>query len=189
MTTARSTRFTTTDLDRLELPEGWRAEIIDGELCLSKAPAWDHQDIVMRLVLRLKAWSDVHGGHANFGVGVIYADDDNVIPDVVWISADRFASSLDEQGHLSGAGPELVVEVVSPGPVNQRRDYDDKLALYSRRDALEYWIVDPEARTVHQYGRAADEERLVLRATFRERGVLLSPTLQGFTTQVADLWL
>jgi hypothetical protein len=35
-------RFTTADLDRLDLPEGWRAEIIDGALYMSKAPGWDH---------------------------------------------------------------------------------------------------------------------------------------------------
>jgi Uma2 family endonuclease len=82
-----------------------------------------------------------------------YADDDTVIPDVVWISTERLAQGLDAAGHLHERGPELVVEVVRPGAENARRDRETKLALYSRRDAVEYWIVDPVARTVQQYGR------------------------------------
>jgi hypothetical protein len=53
------------------------------------------------VLVKLLAWAEQHGGHANFGIGVIYADDDNVIPDVVWISSDRLARGLDAQGHLS----------------------------------------------------------------------------------------
>jgi Uma2 family endonuclease len=146
-------RFTTADLERLDLPEGWRAEIIDGALYMSKAPGWDHQAVVRRLVLKLSAWTDEHRGRVNFGIGVIYADDDNVIPDVVWISAERLAKGLDAAGHLTEVGPELVVEVQRPGAENARRDREAKLALYSRRDALEYWIVDPVARAVRVYAR------------------------------------
>jgi Uma2 family endonuclease len=46
--------------------------------------------------------------------GVIFADDDDVAPDVVWISRERLASTVDQTGHLHTA-PELVVEVLSPG--------------------------------------------------------------------------
>ena len=122
-------RFTTADLDRLELPEGWRAEIIDGVLYVSKASGWDHQGAIVRLLRLLGDWAEAHGGAINAGIGVIYADDDNVIPDLVWISAERLAQGLDAAGHLHEPGPELVVEVVSPGAENARRDRESKLAL------------------------------------------------------------
>jgi Uma2 family endonuclease len=143
MTTTTTDRFTTADLDRLDLPEGWRAEIIDGALYVSKAPGWDHQAVVANVFVALRAWAAEHAGRVNWGIGVLYADDDNVTPDVVWISAECLAHGLDAAGHLAQVGPELVVEVVSPGSENARRDREAKLALYSRRDALEYWIVDP----------------------------------------------
>ena len=130
--TTTTDRFTTTDLDRLDLPEGWRAEIIDGALYVSKAPGWDHQGVIVRLLRVLGAWADERGGAGNAGIGVLYADDDNVIPDVVWISAERLAKGLDAAGHLTQVGPELVIEVVSPGSENARRDREAKLALYSR---------------------------------------------------------
>ena len=184
-------RFTTADLDRLELPEGWRAEIIDGVLYVSKAPGWEHQDVVLNLASALKAWADPSQGRVNWGIGVIYADDDNVIPDVVWISAERLAQGLDTAGHLHELGPELVVEVVSPGSENARRDRETKLALYSRRDALEYWIVDPVARTVHQYARAqggGPQEPLQLRGSVGYDDWLRSHLLEGFAVRTSDLW-
>jgi Uma2 family endonuclease len=122
---------------------------------------------------------------------VIYAADDTVIPDVVWISAERLAQSLDAAGHLHELGPELVVEVVSPGSENARRDRETKLALYSRRDALEYWIVDPVARTVHQYARAqggGPQEPLQLRGSVGYDDWLRSHLLEGFAVRTSDLW-
>jgi Uma2 family endonuclease len=126
--TIATDRFTTANLDRLDLPKGWRAEIIAGALYVSKAPGWDHQAVVANLLTALRAWTDTPAGRVNIGIGVIYADDDSVIPDLVWISAERLAHGLDAAGHLSQVGPELVVEVVSPGSENARRDCEAKLA-------------------------------------------------------------
>jgi Uma2 family endonuclease len=44
--------------------------------------------------------------------------------------------------------PALVVEVASPGKVNQDRDYRYKRSEYSARGIAEYWIVDPESDRV-----------------------------------------
>lgn len=60
---------------------------------------------------------------------IIFSDADNVIPDVVWASHERLKYLLDEAGHLTGA-PELVVEVLSPGEKNEKRDKETKLKLY-----------------------------------------------------------
>jgi Uma2 family endonuclease len=185
--TTTTDRFTTADLDRLDLPEGWRAEIIDGALYVSKAPGWDHQGVIVRLLRVLGGWADKHYGTVNAGIGVIYADDDNVVPDVVWISAERLAKGLDAAGHLTQVGPELVIEVVSPGSENARRDREAKLALYSRRDALEYWIVDPIARTVDQYHRVRGGP-LQLRGVVGSGDRLTSELLEDFAVRVSDLW-
>jgi Uma2 family endonuclease len=183
-------RFTTADLERLDLPEGWRAEIIDGVLYVSKAPGWDHQAVIAEILIALKAWAETHTGRANWGIGVIYADDDTVIPDVVWVSSERLERGLDSAGHLSGVGPDLVVEVVSPGASNAERDYDKKLALYSRRDAREYWIVDPQARAVRVYARPGGDlgQPLERRAEFRDDDRLTSELLDGFAVRLIELW-
>jgi hypothetical protein len=86
----------------------------------------------------------------NLAPGVIFADDDDVVPDVVWISQARRAAALGPDGHLHAA-PELAVEVLSPGSANERRDREVKLKLYSRRGVLEYWIVDWRTQQVEVY--------------------------------------
>ena len=63
----------------------------------------------------LDAWSRQIGAEeASLTPGVIFADDDDVAPDVVWVSQARRATALGPEGHLHAA-PELVVEVLSPG--------------------------------------------------------------------------
>ncbi len=84
------------------------------------------------------------------------------------------------------AAPELVIEVVSPGRENERRDRELKLALYARRDAAEYWIVDWRRRTVDVYRR--DAGRLVLVSTLADGDTLTSPLLPGFSCPLIDLW-
>jgi len=73
---------------------------------------------------------------------VIFDDADNVISDVVWISNERLAAGVNEEGHFTIA-PELIVEVLSPGTQNERRDRETKLKLYAKRGAQEYWIANP----------------------------------------------
>lgn len=80
-------------------------------------------------------------------------------PDVVWISHGCLQGTLDQAGHLTQA-PELVIEALSPGSTNIRRDRDLKLALYSCQGVEEYWIVDPLAQTIDVLGSRGDTWRM-----------------------------
>ena len=83
---------------------------------------------LMRCPLRL------HGG--------IKIDDTVVQPDIVVI-CDK--TKLDDKGGYKGA-PELVVEIISPS--TEKRDRFIKLKLYQNAGVNEYWIVDPDHKTV-----------------------------------------
>jgi Uma2 family endonuclease len=109
-----------------------------------------------------------------------------VAPDVVWVSYERLAQIQDEAGHFRGA-PELVVEVLSPGKVNENRDRLAKLKLYSVQGVQEYWIVDRVARRVEVYCR--ENARLVLVKTLLIGDAIASPLLPGFTCEVARLFI
>ena len=100
--------------------EGTRYEIIAGDLYVSHQPSWHHQYACGMLNHLLQAWSLTTGlGAAVPAPGLIFAEDDDVAPDVVWISHPRFQGALDRAGHLRVA-PELVIEVLSPGRANAR---------------------------------------------------------------------
>ncbi|MFN8632396.1 MAG: Uma2 family endonuclease [Chloroflexota bacterium] len=166
--------------------EGVRYEIIDGELYVSTAPHWDHQRASSMLAARLVNWSEESRlGEAMPTPGLVFPGDQNVIPDLVWISKARLSGALDDAGHLTVA-PELVVEVLSPGSSNEFRDRAVKLDLYSRLGVDEYWIVDWRARLVEVYRRLGAELRRV--ATLTDTDALTSPLLPGFVCPITSLW-
>lgn len=179
-------RYTSSDLELLPDVEGTRYEIIDGDLHVSKQPSWEHQFVCLALGGELLSWSRQTGlGRPVVAPGLIFTDDNDVAPDLVWISRDRLATARDSAGHLRAA-PELVIEVLSPGTANERRDRELKLKLYSRQGVQEYWIVDWRLRTVQVYRRG--DQQLQLVGTMGDEDVLTSPILPGFEVRVEDLW-
>lgn len=187
MTTAVNTtlRWTSADLDAFP-DNGKRYEIIDGELYVSKQPHWHHQKSCTNILLLLDRWSVRTGlGMANMAPGLIFTDDNDVAPDVVWISNERMKTALEADGKLHAA-PELVVEVVSRGFENERRDREIKLKLYSRRGVSEYWIVDWWNEKIEVFRRENAELKLV--ATLFSDDVLTSPLLPEFSCQVAEIF-
>ena len=177
-------RWTTADLELLP-DNGNRYEIIDGELFVTRAPHWKHQQTCGRIYAAVDAWSQSTGlGEATISPGIIFSDADNVIPDVVWASKERLAVLLDEAGHLTAA-PELIVEVLSAGVEQERRDREAKLKLYSVRGVQEYWLVDWRKQQVEVYRREKATLRLI--ATLFSQDELTSPLLPGFSCSVAQI--
>ena len=178
-------RFTSADLEAFPENDGKRYEIIDGELYVSRQPHYNHQNLCFRLCSKFQQWSERSGdGEAVIAPGLIFAEDDDVAPDVVWASSKRLGEILESDGKLHAA-PELIVEVLSPGASNARRDRDAKLKLYSRRGVEEYWIVDWRQRRVEVFRRRDDQ--LYLSASLANSDSITTPLLPGFACPLSDL--
>jgi Uma2 family endonuclease len=180
-----TTRWTSADLE--SLPEdGNRYEIIDGELNMSKQPHFYHQDVCGEIQGLLWNWNRAARlGRVVATPGLIFAKDEDVAPDLVWVSNERLMACLRADGKLHDA-PELVVEVLSPGTVNEVRDRVAKLKLYSRHGVSEYWIASWQTRSIDVYRRVGADLKLVL--TLVEPDTLESPLLPGFSCSVATLF-
>ncbi|GAB1542651.1 Uma2 family endonuclease [Scytonema sp. NUACC21] len=184
--TTNPIRWTTSDLEIFAGDRVNRYEIIDGELFVTRAPDWKHQAACINIGTVLKLWSDESGlGQPAVTPGIVFSESDNVIPDIVWVSHERLERLLDEAGHLTAA-PELVVEVLSPGKANERRDREAKLKLYSVQGVYEYWIVNLKEQTVEIYRR--NDAVLKLVATLYRQDELTSPTLPGFNCVVSQFF-
>ncbi len=147
------TRWMTADLEYFPDNDN-RYEIIDGELYVTRAPHWKHQDTITNLCKALANWVTKHQqGKVLTTPGLIFAGEENVIPDLVWISDKKLATCVDESGHFTVA-PELIVEVLSQKTQDITRDRQVKLKLYSRVGVREYWIVDWQQQTVEIYRRS-----------------------------------
>jgi Uma2 family endonuclease len=190
-------RWTVAEVEALPYDEWRRYEVVDGELFVSTAPRREHQLACNGSAFVLTEWNTRYGlGEVLPGAGIIFTNHDGVIPDVLWISHERLAAFLDDSGHLTGA-PELVVEVLSPGAANERRDREVKLNLYSTQGVEEYWLLDWRSQTVLVYRRAAvgvqpaglqPASALQLVATLGRDDTLTSPVLPGFAVHVARLF-
>jgi Uma2 family endonuclease len=178
-------RFTSADLELMP-DDGKRYEIIGGELYVSKPTQYPHQRTLSNVVFALVDWSDnTKLGVAIHGLRVIFADDDDVIPDVSWTNWERLHSILGDDGYYHAA-PDLVVEVLTPGERHERRDCEIKLDLYARRGVLEYWVVDWVRRRVTVFRRK--DTRLRKSARLQAADSLTSPLLPEFSVSVNDLF-
>lgn len=184
---ANSLRWTTRDLDAMPDDGGWRRyEIVDGELFMTRAPHLRHQSAGGNIYFELESWSrQTQLGKPFQTPGVIFTPNDAVIPDVVWVSKERLENAVDGAGHLIVA-PELIVEVLSPGELNEQRDKEVKLKLYSRQAVQEYWVVSWQLKTVEVYRRSDGQLQLV--GTLLEGDTLNSPLLPGFGTPVLQIF-
>jgi Uma2 family endonuclease len=138
-----SIKFTYADYKLL--PEEKRCELIGGEFFMSPAPKPYHQIVSANLYRKLQNFfSELKLGLVLFApVDVVLSEEDVVQPDLLFIEQSRLGIMQDEC--IQGA-PDLVVEILSPA--TSERDRAIKKKLYGKYGVREYWIVDPEAKTV-----------------------------------------
>lgn len=132
--------------DIYSLPEGQRAELIEGEMYMMSPPNTRHQRILMNLSGEIREHIKKQGGSyevfpAPFAV-FLYADDKNYVEPDISVICDK--TKLDDRGY-NGA-PDWIIEIVSPS--TQQMDYGIKLFKYRTAGVREYWIVNPLKNTV-----------------------------------------
>lgn len=150
----KSNTYTIDDI--YALPEGQRAELIDGQIYDMAPPSPMHQELVMELSATLRDYIKKNGGPckvypAPFAVFLNEDDRNYVEPDISVICD---PSKVDNRGY-QGA-PDFIIEIVSPS--SQRMDYLTKLFKYRTAGVREYWIVNPLQRTVQVYSFEGTED-------------------------------
>ena len=124
----------------MDLPEGYRAEIIEGSIEVSPTGR-RHGVLINRLRRALEAYL-VHGDHAPYqGINVMYRRK-SWIPDLFIAPRDLDEIPDEEDLGVDAAGVLMVVEVVSPGRRNIERDRVRKRREYARADIPLYVIID-----------------------------------------------
>ena len=137
------------------LPEGQRAELINGNIYNMAPPNRLHQDIVMNLSAEIRDYIKKNNGSCKVYPApfAVFLNNDNqtyVEPDISVI-CDK--SKLDDRG-CNGA-PDWIIEVVSQS--TKRMDYGIKLFKYRTAGVREYWIVNPLNKTVNVYDLLTNE--------------------------------
>jgi len=154
MDAARRIEYYTID-DIYNLPDGQRAELIDGELYMMAMPGMIHQRIVMELSYRIRDYIERKKGDcevfpAPFAV-FLNADNEIFLEPDISVICDK--NKLTDEG-CKGA-PDWIIEIVSPA--SRSMDYNKKLFKYRMAGVREYWITDYKKNQIMVYNFERDE--------------------------------
>ena len=154
---ATARRWTADDVRALPADRN-RYEVIDGELYVTPAPSFRHQDALATLFFAVTSYvREHHAGLALFAPADVEFEPESMVqPDlfVLPLVDGRKPHSVKEAGRLL-----LVVEVLSPSTA--RLDRHLKRRLYQRYGVEEYWIVDLDARVVERWLQHEERPEIV----------------------------
>ncbi|MCS6937504.1 MAG: Uma2 family endonuclease [Candidatus Bipolaricaulota bacterium] len=137
-----------TERDYFALPDTNRyLELSEGRLIMPPHPTYSHQDALKRLFLHMNAFVEKNQ------LGVVQVAPLPVRlwpgkirePDIFFISKEH----ADRIGEQACGVPDLVVEVLSPA--TRETDRSEKFFEYAKAGVQEYWLVDPEKRSIEVY--------------------------------------
>ncbi len=142
--------------DIYALPEGQRAELIDGQIYNMAPPNTRHQMLVSGLTITIGNYIRSKAGNckifpAPFAV-FLNKDDRNYVEPDISVICDR--DKLNDKG-CNGA-PDWIIEIVSPS--TERVDYGIKLFKYRSAGVREYWIVNPRTSIVNVFDLENEKE-------------------------------
>lgn len=169
--------------DYLKIPDDKRYELIEGELIMTPSPVPYHQWISKNIEFELEKFvREKNLGKVFDAPCDVYLDEENVIqPDILFISKERLNIITDK--NIRGA-PDLVIEILSEATAY--RDLVKKKRLYAKHGVKEYWIIDPEEKTVEIY--SLKEGVFVVTQSFTEKDVLKSPMLLGLEINLTKVF-
>ena len=160
-----------------------RYEVIEGDLYVTPAPSWQHQNAssVLLTYLGLHVRENRLGWVVSAPTGVVLDQENGIQPDLVYISRERM-HIISERG-VEGT-PDLVVEILSPS--TEARDRGIKLRRYAAAGVPNYWIVAPQTRSLetHRLGEQGYD-----RTGVYGPGSVFRPELfPGLETPIDDRW-
>jgi Uma2 family endonuclease len=135
--------------DFLEWDDDFHAELLDGEIVMMATPSTAHQWVSGELAFQIRSYLEGKTCRVfatPFAVRLFpqkdQGDDTVLVPDIAGVCD---SEKLDDKG-CNGA-PDLVIEIISPS--SAKYDRIVKFRKYQSAGVREYWIVDPEIKSVH----------------------------------------
>ena len=169
--------------DYRNAPDDERYELLAGQLVMIAAPNIAHQIVGGELfgVLRDFVKKGRLGRVFSAPTDVVLSDTNVVQPDVIFVSKGRM--SIVGKNNIQGA-PDLVVEVISPS--NPEQDLVRKRDIYARHGVAEYWIADPDARSMRVMILEGGAYRVA--GEYGIGDTLTSSTLKGLDLMVGEVF-
>ena len=169
--------------DYLKTPDDERWELLRGELIMVPGPNTAHQRITLNLAFSLRTFVEKESLGEVFitPYDVVFSHSNVLQPDLLFVSKEQ--QSIITDANIQGA-PALVVEVISPSTASKDREL--KREIYAEHGVSEYWLVDPDVRTISVMSLQDRDFREV--GNYGAGEVLSSPTLEGLVLDLASIF-
>ena len=169
--------------DYLMTPDDERWELLKGALTRRPTPNTAHQRTLGNLAVALFNFVDDKGlGEVFISPFDVVLSPTNVLePDLIFVATGQ--RSIITEANVQGA-PALVIEVVSPSTLT--RDRELKRRIYAEHGVGEYWLVDPDSRTISVMSLQDKDFREV--GNYGVGEVLSSPTLEDLVLDLTRIF-
>jgi len=170
--------------DYVCIPEdGYRYEVLWGELIMPPSPTAGHQRVLGNLFSALHQHVTAHDLGAVYiaPLDVVLSEHNVLQPDILFISKERL--DIVTETHVAGS-PDLVIEVLSPGTA--AADRGRRMDAYAAFGVAHCWLVDPRSHTFEVYELRGERYELVAR--FIEAEAFAPALFPGLTVSLEALW-
>lgn len=168
-----------------DVPEGFHAELVDGEIVMNPLAGFRHQAILDNLNFVFIPYRLAHPDRIRRVLSParlpIPGVPEGREPDMALYAEEP--QDPDSSKAWKQIKPFLVIEVVSPH--QEKRDHVEKYSSYHRAEIPEYWILDPRRRELRALRWTPEQWE---EQSIRGQGTYTTPLLPGLTVQVEDLW-
>jgi len=165
-----------------DVDEGAKAEFINGEIVYHSPVYGRHWMASSNITTELLPYVKANRlGKVAYEKVMIRLTRNDYEPDICFWTTGRAAGFEEKQSVFPA--PDFVVEILSDS--TRKRDYGVKFIDYARHGVREYWIVDPDQRTVEQY--LLEDDQFVLAQKLKE-GLLRSEVVTGFGMAVPEIF-
>ena len=171
-----------TEEDYFRLPETNKIiELSEGRLIITPSPTDQHQKISFRLSLSIGNYVLTNNlGEVRYSPLDVRLWKNKIRqPDIAFMSNEHKDRIMEKYWEV----PDLVVEILSESTIDT--DRKDKFYEYEKAGVLEYWIVDPEAKTIEVY--VLENSTYILFGKYGVGEVAKSKLLDGLVVRVDDV--
>ena len=172
--------------DLQKVPDGLKAEILEGDLWVSPHPAPRHQHVAMRLSIELgPPFQDGRGGPGGWYLlyePELHFNGDVLVPDLAGWRCDRNLKLM-ERSHITD-WPDWVCEIISKS--TETIDRGLKLRIYARSGVRYLWFLDPLKRRLEVMKLAAGAWQPIL--DVKDDSVAVAEPFDALPFSLARLW-
>lgn len=169
--------------DYLQMPEGAKYQLIGGEIVEMPSPTLYHQRIVTRLSRKISNFILDNGLGEVFvaPLDVYFSDEETYQPDILVLFNESLYKM--QEKYIEGA-PDLIIEVLSPNTAHY--DLNNKKFIYQEFGVKEYWIVDPNAKSIKIFENHSSG--FILISEFSSIELLQSKLISGFEISLSEIF-